>query len=397
MKVALVDNMNNNLFALARYFRQLGVDADLFLIPNSSHLHFAPKKDTWQELKEVPWLKEFPTSYHWKNYLRPIHRSVRREFSAYDKVVACGPSIGLLYRAGIKVDLFIPYGSDLYNLPFCNKQISSYKLYKLVIVYFLILYRCYLQKKGIQNSKSIISNANWKVAQQAVDRLGCQSTNFPRIMIYKEELPPRAFEKFAFFKKHDFVVFSPTRHLWKTNAELLADFHLFGGAKRNDKIVEAFAKVVNEKLFTNPLLVLCEYGADTEHTKNLVSDLGLEGFVHWFPIMSRKELVAGISMATFVADQFREGMSATSAGTTNEALAYGTPVITNTDGAIHSEDDPYFGCPILEALKMEEIYEYFQDYAKKPSKYKKIGRLSKKWFDENLGEGLAQKYLGLLG
>ena len=128
-----------------------------------------------------------------------------------------------------------------------------------------------------------------------------------------------------------------------------------------------------------------------------MSDLGLEGFVHWFPIMSRKELVAGISMATFVADQFREGMSATSAGTTNEALAYGTPVITNTDGAIHSEDDPYFGCPILEALKMEEIYEYFQDYAKKPSKYKKIGRLSEEWFDENLGEGLAQKYLGLLG
>jgi glycosyltransferase involved in cell wall biosynthesis len=396
MKVALVDNMNNNLFALARYFRQLGVDADLFLIPDSSHLHFAPKKDTWQELKKVSWLKEFPISYHWKNYLRPIHRLVRREFSAYDKVVACGPSIGLLHRAGIKVDLFIPYGSDLYNLPFCNKQIRSYKLFKLVFVYFLILYRCSLQKKGIQNSKSIISNANWKVAQQAVDRLGCQSTNFPRIMIYKEELPPRAFEKFAFFQKHDFVLFSPTRHLWKTNAEPLADFHRFGGAKRNDKIVEAFAQVVKEKLFSNPLLVLCEYGPDAEHTKNLVSELGLEAFVHWFPIMSRRELVAGISMATFVADQFREGMSATSAGTTNEALAYGTPVITNTDGAIHSEDDPYFGCPILEALKMEEIYEYFQDYAKKPSKYKKIGRLSEKWFDENLGEGLAQKYLGLL-
>tara|TARA_B100000902_G_C26897570_1_gene710492 strand:- start:62 stop:712 length:651 start_codon:yes stop_codon:yes gene_type:complete len=215
-------------------------------------------------------------------------------------------------------------------------------------------------------------------------------------MICKETLPAKAFNEFDFFKKHDFVVFSPTRHLWKTNDEPLSDFDRFGGAKRNDKLVVAFARAVHEKLFDNPLLALCEYGADVGHTKELVRELGVESSVHWFPIMPRRELVAGISMATFVADQFREGMSATSAGTTNESLAYGTPVITNTDGAILSEDDPYFECPILEAITVDEIYGYFKDYARNPVKYSETGKRSEKWFDENLGEGLAEKYLGLL-
>ena len=396
MKIALIDNMNNNMFALARYFRALGVDADLFLIPDSSHQHFAPEQDSWENLEGVQWLRKFPLSYGWMNYLLPVKHLLRKEFSGYDKVIACGPSLGLLHRAGIRVDLFIPYGSDLYNLPFIGKQISNSRPFKLAFVFFLILYRCYLQKKGILNAKSIISNANWKVAQQAVDRIGCQSTNLPRIMIYKEELPGMAFEKFGFFKKHDFVVFSPTRHLWKTNDEPLSDFDRFGGAKRNDKLVVAFARAVHEKLFDKPLLVLCEYGADAGHTKELVRELGVESSVHWFQIMSRRELVAGISMATFVADQFREGMSATSAGTTNEALAYGTPAITNTDGAILSVDDPYFECPILEAITADEIYGYFKDYARNPQKYSEIGRRSEKWFDQNLGEGLAEKYIGLL-
>jgi len=396
MKIALIDNMNNNMFALTRYFRALGINADLFLIPNSSHQHFAPEQDSWADLEGVSWIKEFPLSYNWKNYLMPVKHLLRNEFSAYDKVIACGPSLGLLHRAGIRVDLFIPYGSDLYNLPFFSKQVCSSKPFKLAFVFFLILYRCYVQKKGIRNAKCTISNANWKVAQQAVDRIGCSSVNLPRIMICKETLPAKAFNEFDFFKKHDFVVFSPTRHLWKTNDEPLSDFDRFGGAKRNDKLVVAFARAVHEKLFDNPLLALCEYGADVGHTKELVRELGVESSVHWFPIMPRRELVAGISMATFVADQFREGMSATSAGTTNESLAYGTPVITNTDGAILSEDDPYFECPILEAITVDEIYGYFKDYARNPVKYSETGKRSEKWFDENLGEGLAEKYLGLL-
>lgn len=41
MKIALIDNMNNNFFAVTRYFRDLGIDAHLFLIQSESQ-HFTP-------------------------------------------------------------------------------------------------------------------------------------------------------------------------------------------------------------------------------------------------------------------------------------------------------------------------------------------------------------------
>ena len=47
MKIALIGNMNNNFFSMLRYFRDLGMDATLFLFKNEQ-AHFLPKYDTWE-------------------------------------------------------------------------------------------------------------------------------------------------------------------------------------------------------------------------------------------------------------------------------------------------------------------------------------------------------------
>ena len=50
MKIALIGNMNNNNFALMRYFRILGADAHLLLYSNDGKgelSHFKPECDTW--------------------------------------------------------------------------------------------------------------------------------------------------------------------------------------------------------------------------------------------------------------------------------------------------------------------------------------------------------------
>jgi glycosyltransferase involved in cell wall biosynthesis len=397
MKLALVDNMNNNFFALVRYFRDLGVDADLFLVHDSNLKHFAPDQDSWKDLSKASWIKTFPVNYHWKSYFSVGSNSlVRKSLLKYDKVIACGQAVGILYRAGIKVDIFIPYGSDLINLPFTKSMFSSKIGLKDLSKYFIYSYLAFLQRKGIVNATTIISNANWKVAQDALDILGREPVNLPRIMVYKEAIPQFVYDKFDWIKAHDFTVFSPTRHLWKTNAEPMADFELRGGAKRNDKLIRAFSRIVNDKLYTSPLLIFCEYGPDVQFSKALIQELAIEKFVQWVPIMPRKELVVLASLSTVVADQFREGMCATSAGTTNEALAFGTPIVTNTDGAIYKADDPYFGSPILEALSEDEIYQKLTLYATNPDEFKTIGENSEKWFDAHLAEGLAKTYLSIL-
>jgi glycosyltransferase involved in cell wall biosynthesis len=397
MKIALVDNMNNNFFALARYFRDLGIDADLFLIPNSNLKHFAPDQDSWENVSEKSWIKSFPVNYHWLTYFRADTVSkVRKSLASYDKIIACSQSMGILYRVGIKVDMFIPYGSDLINLPFVARMFPNKIRFQDAPKYLIYSYLSLLQKKSILNATTIISNANWKVAQDALDVLGRKPVNLPRVMVYKEAIPKFVYDKFSWIKSYDFTVFSPTRHLWKTNAEPMADFELRGGAKRNDKLIRAFSRIVNDKLYTSPLLIFCDYGPDVHFSKALVQELGLEKFVRWEDIMPRKELVVLAELSTVVADQFREGMCATSAGTTNEALAFGTPVITNTDGAIYKIDDPYFGSPILEALSEDEIYEKLALYAHDPVQFNMIGDSGKQWFDDHLGEGLAKTYLSLL-
>ena len=399
MRIALIDNMNNNFFALARYLRDLGNDADLYLIPNSVHSHFEPDKDTWNDVSKLDWIKVFPCSYHWSSYFKSNNSSLRELFSKYDKIIACGPAIALLYKAKVKIDLFIPYGDDLINIPFpSNYHGTSFRLFKSLFLFFFKKYLAHLQSKGIKSARCIISNSNWKVAKEAVEKIGCTSTslNLPRVMVYKELMPAHIIEKYSWIKNYDFSVFSPTRHLWKTNSEPLSDFQLNGGAKRNDKLIRAFSRVVKENIYRKPILIFCDYGSDVEYSKILIKELNIEKSVFWLPILPRKEIVAIASLSTIVADQFREGMCATSAGTTNEALAYGVPVITNTDSAIKLSDDPYFGAPIIEALTEDEIYISLCLNATNRQLYNHYKSMSEKWFDKNLGIGLAKKYLQVM-
>jgi glycosyltransferase involved in cell wall biosynthesis len=394
MKVALVDNMNNNFFALARYFRDLGLEADLYLIPGRSQLHFEPKEDTWQDLRNVSWIKEFPLGYGPCNYLRPIKRNLSQIFDKYDKIIACGASLSLFYKANINVDLFIPFGSDLINLPFMIHTSTPFT--KKILGYPIYLYRSKLQRSGIQRSRKIILNTNWFAANLALTKINCTAINLPRIMIYRESHPPSVDLKYSWLSDYDFSIFSPTRHLWATNSDPLPDFIKNGGMKRNDKLINAFAKLIGSGIVQRPLLLLCEYGADVVHSKRLIEELNIAQYVKWLPLVGRRELAVIMRHASVIADQFREGMSATSAGTSNEALACGKPVITNTDGALLDILDPYYSSPILQAVSEQEIYDWLFMLASSPEFVKKIGDEGAKWFDDNLSFGLAQKYINLL-
>jgi len=394
VKVALVDNMNNNFFALARYLKDLGVDADLYLIPGRNQRHFEPQNDTWSDLKNESWIKEFPVSYNFRSYLMPLKSKLKRLMLKYDKIIACGSSLGLLTKAGVRVDMFIPYGSDLIHSPFNNYELP--KKIKHLLRIPIMLYRSRLQGIGIQKSRSIVVNTNWKLAADALKKLNVTAINLPRIMIYREKNPPKMDIKYGWLSRHDFSIFSPTRHEWATNSDPMPDFNENKGAKRNDKLIKAFALFVKSRHVLKPILIMSEYGSDVLHSKALVKHLGIDNFVKWLPILPRKELSVIMKKVNVVADQFREGMSATSAGTTNEALAAGKPVIANTDGACNDIFDPYFSCPILEAVTVEEINAWLKKLSDSTSFAKSIGDNCLQWFDENLSYGLARKYIGLL-
>jgi glycosyltransferase involved in cell wall biosynthesis len=400
LKIALVDNMNNNFFSIARYFIDMGIDTTLYLIPGSIDEHFLPQNDTFKDIRTMDWIKYFPSSYSWSDSIFPRVKEIHSEFSKYDHVIACGFSVGLLHHSGIRISLFIPYGGDLCNTPFIRVP-NFRQIIKAIPRTLVNIISSRMQSGGIRDSNYVITNRSWEVLENSLKRLKIEKyrvevVNLPRLMIYPEDCNHKISKKWDFMSNYDFIVFSPSRHLWKTNNDLISGFKRYGGIKRNDKLIRAFARVVHDGIYTNPCLILFEYGDDVDASKNLIEEYEINSHVTWLPLMPRKELTIGMAKASLVADQFRKGMSSTSAGVTNEALSVGVPVVTNTDGAISNPDDPYFNSPIIETLNEDDIYSIFLDYAKSCEKYREIGLKSKKWFQDNLGIGLAKQYMTLL-
>ena len=126
MNIVLIDNMNNNFFSLARYLRDLNINVDVYTIPNSKMKHFEIVADTFINKNKLKFIKEFPVDIKNITWLFFQKDKIYNTFKNYDLIVSCGLSSAYLERAGIFSDIIIPYGSDLYLVPFkeCKFQLS---------------------------------------------------------------------------------------------------------------------------------------------------------------------------------------------------------------------------------------------------------------------------------
>lgn len=386
IKVALIDNMNNNFFALARYLRDKNIDAHLFVVPGSSE-HFHPQADTHLNVSEVDWIHNFPfrsTIYDW---VRSYFSSALESLNTYDVIIACGMSPAYLFKYGIGVDLFIPYGSDLYSLPFADQKTGSFTkdyLLKLVAKW---------QTRAIQASAITITNTSHALYKKALDRMGVSAKNIAVPMLYFEENNESSM--WDFLEEHDFIVFNHSRQLWFSNPDSLPDFEEFRGNKRNDKVVRAFAEFLCITKFKKPVLVLFEYGVDVARTKELIAQLKIEGNVRWVPKSPRREILKGLKKADIAVDQLREGLCGIG-GTTYEILCSGTVAVSHTQGALADKTHAFYGAPIVDVLSIEELLSVFIDFEHHPEKFAEIAQKSQNWFIENLGSYLTDKYVSII-
>lgn len=391
LKIALIDNMNNNFFAIARYLRDLGVVAHLYLIPGSRHLHFHPQTDTFEDVSAMDWVRVLPVPY--KPRALAAGGRLRKLLASYDLTVTCGSAVGLLHWAGVRTDVFIPYGGDLFDTPYEERQRALVRGPISLARYLLWLGPlASIQSAGIRQSRLVIYNENWVAAAQAMARIGAVGLTLPRLMVYNRERPPQTTE-WEFLRQHDFVLFSQARQYWYSNLDQLPDFEEHGGLKRNDKLIRAFGRFAAHCTFKSPLLVLFEFGPDVEQSKRLVRDCGIADKVVWVPLMERKRIMNGLQFASLGADQFRYGWSGTSGGTGSEIMAAGVPLMTNTNGAAKDPADPFFEAPIIDVLEEDQIYGVLVDYQNNPLKYAELGVEAARWFEANLGRGLARTYL----
>jgi glycosyltransferase involved in cell wall biosynthesis len=158
------------------------------------------------------------------------------------------------------------------------------------------------------------------------------------------------------------------------------------GSKRNDRILYAYARYVQEAEpagAPRAALVLCAWGEPThvQESEALVEALGLRGRVLWLPCLPKTRLVRWYRVADVVLDQFSETVGSFGA-VTAEAMACGTPVIAwYSDEAHEWCEEVLPSPPVWAARTTDHIYDGLLALGKDASWRRNIGQQSRKWIE----------------
>ncbi len=384
MKIAFINNMNNNFFSIVRHLRDRGIDAHLFIFDEIFD-GFFPEADTFDKPENLNYVHVI-SQIGFKDFFNPFSLKVKKAIKklkqalvGFDLIFACG-ILAFFERAGMPpVDVFMPYGGDVYQLTdLFNYSRKKYFPYSMLMGYIMKY-----QIRAVQKARSIIFFASNDVqVRNAITRMGRKWIDWNMAMIYPLTKTPQD-TRWKFLKEHDFVLFSQIRHTWKTGTD----------NNGNDRAIRGYAKFIKKySKFKNPIFVLFEYGCDVAASKALIQELGIEQYVKWVPTMERKHIYAGLQNADMVTGIFNE-LVISHGGVTYEAFSCAKPVLGN---ARVSGNKVKHDLPLVHAFEVEEIAQALADFQENPAKYKQIGQQSKEWFERYVGRDLIDKYMVLI-
>ncbi len=388
MKVACIGNMNNNAFALARYLRDRGVDADVLLL-DIEMSHFHPASDSYDLsyqsfTRAVGWGAPF-------GFLGKSRRAVADDLKRYDFLIVSGSAPAFIHRAGRTADVFMPFGDDLIEYPFPRLVHPKYQ--------YAYLRFARAQRAGIETSRYLhldLTNGDIEKHYNRLDFKGTRLTvGVP--MVYTPIHNPEAIVKYydrthwyhefkCIRDRHDLMVFHHGRHHWRTTISDISK-------KANDKLIRGFAAFVRHNPGVRSCLVTVEYGRDVLASKALVAELGIEKNVFWFPQMARKDLMVGLSLADIGTGEFHRSWF--SFGTMYENLAMARPFMHYRDDSLYrsSYAELY---PLINVHSDADISAALEDYLARPDDYRALGEAGRRWLQKYVIEDVVDSYIRLI-
>jgi hypothetical protein len=376
-KVALIGNMNNNFFALARYLRDAGIDAELLLIDGELP-HFHPSKDTF----DLDY-QRYTRTLTWgsvERFRSTPDAVVRQDLEPFGFLIVCGAVPAYLHRAGRRADVFVPYGDDLGDMPWiapphCGPREVSWRARQ---------WRFHLaQRRGIADAALVNFNAGNDRARWQVRTLGIEgSTRYLGVpLVYAppyrcgsdelgESRSAWSHEFRSVRSSVDLMVFHHSRHIWTTYVN---DYSWKG----NDVLVRGIARVRGTRPTVSIGLVCLEYGPDVGASRELAGSLGISDVLHWFPQMDRKEVLLGLAMADVASGHFAMGDAG--CGAVYEGLALGRPLVHYRDD-LHPQGQLDY--PFLPARTEEDVEVALRWALDHPTELHELGRRAVRWYDD---------------
>jgi len=409
-RIAIIGNMNNNGFAIMRYFRDLGVDAYLlpWLTDSQGNLsHFAPRADTWEFDRWKPYIRplDIPNSSHtlignlFKLKFAPTSAKLKSIFSGYDLFVGSGIAPALFERIGRRLDIFFPYGSGIEfydDIKFRARRKSS--LFRRVALGYVRR----LQANGIRNARHCF-NSEMSITKASFEEIGRSFEHLAVPMVYnredigKAEISTRLSSVIERMKATDFSIFCSSRMLWVRDSSFSeSDWRHY--TKNSDWVFHGLAKFLKTHRGCKPVLYIVEYGEDVDASKRLCAELKLESYVMWLPKMPRKELLLLLSVADIGVGEFKPNPGMIWGGTGWEVLAAGRPLLQgfNFTEEKFMEQFGHPAPPVLDVKSADDIAKYLSEIYNDPGKGHEIGAACLDWFNRHNGISLAKKWLSLL-
>ena len=391
-RVALIGNVNNNFFAITRHLRDMGYDAHLFY--RIALDHFRPQADTYEEDYTT-----FCTAVTWldKGLFGIDEDQITKDLRGFDFYIGQGDEAAAAYRAGFIMDVYFPYGSDVYKYAYLRQEFSF--AHRLLYYYRLrnIAQVNKTMRKGttsksmrgaIANARNILVEYTNDDFEEKIKGLKCkgQYRNVPMPFIYDKEYRSVAELKTAdapwqnqveeLRANNRLLILYHGRQEWKTKYNEFTP-------KNTHHLIIGFANFVKKNPDAKCALVMLEYGHDLDNSKHLVNELGIEKSVAWLPKMYRREIMYLIGKMDVCSGQF--GRSYLTFGTIVESMLMAKPVIHYRDDKLYEKFHSNL-YPLLNARDPEEIEQQISYAYDNPEELKRIGDEACKWIKQNFIE-----------
>ncbi len=388
MKVAFIGNTNNHFFAVVRHLRDVGVDAHLLLLGDEAP-HFHPSTDTFDLGYQA-----YTTQLEWGD---PMTFSgvpaelVRADLAPYDVLVGCGTSPAFVHAAGRRLDVFLPYGTDILEYPYLRAAAPRRRT--MGSIWQLPLN----QRRGIRHAR-VVAGALAPQFEEHFAKLRVRgrrvitpvppvyATGFNRDSIARYYGQSNWYAELEGIRRRSrLMIFHHARHVWSGRSAPINN-------KGNDRLVRGFASFVRSGAADGATLVMLEYGPDVVATRRLVGELGIERNVSWFPLMARKELMVGISLCDIVCGEYENSWNF--GGTIIEGIAMAKPLLHFRNDALYPEEDLF---PIMNVSSPDDIARALREYVSDPGRFAAMGEAAHTWFREHIVERPVEVLRTLVG
>lgn len=374
-RIGIIGNMNNNGFAFARHLRRRGHDVTLCPL-NTDPRHFLPSADYSDDPSDMAFIRPLLWGDLASYAILPVEH-LRADVADFDILFACGAAPAFLARAGRRVDVFFPYGSDSYDLPFFRfKDYGSGPIFSRKSVrYHLQNWRfCRDQQRGIGSARFVLNaNDTW---QRLIRRCGFRGARLPYVvpMLFLNgqggSFPQGRFSAEIDHARaqSDLMIVHSSRHVWVTRNDPYS-------VKANDRLLRGFARFLSQT-GTRAVLVTFEYGPDVAHSKRLAAELGCQEQILWLPQAERRDILPCIAAADVVATMFERSWIL--GGAAMEGLALGRPVIQYREDRRHAKEMPELP-PLLNARTADEISARLVWCLENPEERRAYGEAGRRW------------------